>query len=464
MYKIIFLMLFSFSLLNAVLIGSNFDKRDIHILNELDIDSSFITNYELQKTYSRFLKNPDHYKEKLSDATLFVPMINNILRSEGIPSSFIYLAMAESNFTLNAKSSAKAMGLWQFMPATGKVFGLKNDLYVDERMDFVKSTYAATKYLNQMHDKFGKWYLAAMAYNAGQGRVIEAITRATIDLYEEKNGLNNPKKAQISKYRQIIRDYQSKRISFNKVNNIYKEVKNWGITPDIYTLLTVQKETKRQYIPNETREYIRKIVALGMMNNKSFISNDDSYLLNLGDTATSIATIQVKGGMHLKSIADAIGVNYKELAKLNMHLKEYIVPPHAKDYDIYIPYSKLSRYNLNKDSITNDRFTIYRVKRGDSLASIGKKHKINYSIIKDFNKLKSNILSINQKLIIPIVSSKKSSIAQTKISNKSKNYYVKNGDTLYKIAQKYDVSVNKLKKDNNLKNNTINIGDKLVLK
>ncbi len=463
MYKLIFLFIFSFSWLNGALIGSNFDKRDILILNELDIEPSFITDYELQRTYSRFLKNPEHYKENLSDATLFLPMVNNILRSEGIPSSFIYLAMAESIFTLNAKSSAKAIGLWQFMPETGKIYGLDNDLYVDERMDFVKSTYAATKYLKQMHSQFGKWYLAAMAYNAGQGRVIEAITRATIDLYVEQNGPNNPKKEKIKEYRSIISAYQAKRMPFNQVNKIYKEVKKWGITPDIYTLLTVQKETKRQYIPNETRNYIRKIVALGMMNNKSFISNEDSHLLNLGDTATSIATIKVKGGMHLKSIADAIGVNYKELSKLNMHLKEYIVPPSSKEYDIYIPYSKLARYNLSKNSITNDRFAIYKVQRGDSLASIGKKHKLNYKIIKDFNNLKSNLLSLNQKLIIPIVSSSNSKKIVLKNKTKNKSYYVKNGDSLYKIAQMYDISIDKLKKNNNLKNNTIKVGDKLVL-
>lgn len=462
LYKLIFLLFFGVAHLHAALIGSNFDKRDIQILNELDIDPSFITDYELQQTYSRYSRSTDYYKQKLSDATLFVPMIKNILRNEGIPSSFIYLAMAESNFTLDAKSHVKAMGLWQFMPQTGKIFGLENNLYVDERMDFVKSTYAATKYLKRLHEKFGKWYLAAMAYNSGEGRVIEAITRATIDLYVEQNG-SKAKKEEIAQYRQIISNYQSKKVRFRELYQVYKEVKTWGITPDIYTLLSVQNKTRRQYVPNETREYIRKIVALGMMNNKSFISNDDAHLLNMGNTTTSIATVKVKGGMHLQSVASAIGMDYKELAKLNLHIKEYIIPPFVEEYDIYIPYSTLSRFNLNKDQIKNDRFTIYQVKAGDSLASIGKKYKIAYSIIKDFNQLKSNILSVNQKLIVPILNEKNQRVTQQTVSSsKVKSYYVKNGDTLYSISQRYNIALEKLMKDNNLKNSSINIGDKLV--
>lgn len=461
LYKFILLFLFCFSSLQAALIGSNFDKRDIQILNELDIEPSFITDYELQQTYTRYSKRTDYYKQKLSDATLFVPMIKNILRNEGIPSSFIYLAMAESNFTLNAKSKVKAMGLWQFMPETGKIYGLENNLYVDERMDFVKSTYAATKYLKRLHDKFGKWYLAAMAYNSGEGRVVEAITRATIDMYVEQNG-PQAKKDEIARYRDIIEGYQTRKIKFRELYKVYKEIKTWGITPDIYTLLSVQTKTRRQYVPNETREYIRKIVALGMMNNKSFISNEDAHLLNMGNTTTSIATVKVKGGMHLQSVASAIGMDYLELSKLNLHVKEYIVPPSMGEYDIYIPYSTLSRFNLNKDNIKNDRFTIYQVKAGDSLASIGKKYKIAYSIIKDFNNLKSNILSLNQKLIVPIVSSKTVAKIEKPSQAKVQSYYVKSGDTLYNISQRYNLDLDKLMKDNNLKNGLINIGDKLV--
>lgn len=460
MFKVFILFFLSFTYSFTALIGSNFNKLDIQILDELDIEPSFITDYELQKTYNGYItRSTQYYKDKFNDAVYFIPIIKDILRSEGIPSSFVYLAMAESNFTLDARSSVYATGLWQFMPQTGRQYGLKNDLYVDERMDLIKSTYAATRYLKRVHNSFGKWYLAAMAYNCGEGRVIEAITRATIDLYVEQNGYNNSKKTQISQYRQTISAYQSKRVRFNELYKIYKEVTTWGITPDIFTLLKVQKNTRRQYIPNETRNYIRKIVALGMMNNKSFISKEDAHLLNIGSTTNSIATISVKGGIHLRSVAQAIGLRYEELSRLNRHLKEGITPPFAKEYSIYIPYSKLALYNLNKQAINNDRFVVYRVKRGDTLASIGKQYNISYSIIKDFNQLRNNILSINQNLIVPIVQNTVASM-----QNRVKSYYVRSGDTLHKISREFNISVEKLMRDNNLKDSLINIGDKLVLK
>lgn len=456
MNKIFIFLFVSISWVHASLIGSNFDKRDIQILNELDIDPSFITDYELQKTYNSYLRsNKEYYKQKLSDASLFVPKIKDILRSEGIPSLFIYLAMAESNFSLSAKSKVAAMGLWQFMPETGRNYGLSSNLYVDERMDLVKSTYAATKYLKRLHDNFGKWYLAAMAYNCGEGRIIEAITRATIDMYVEKHG-EQAKKEQISQYRRVIRDYQQRKLRFRHLYKVYKEVKNWDVKPDVYQLLVVQKKISRQYIPNETRNYIRKIISLGMMNNKSFISDDDSHLLNMGTTATSIATIKVQGGIHLKSVAKAIGMNYKELANLNRHVKQMIVPPMVSEYEIYIPYSRLSRYNLNKQSMKKDTFKIHLVKSGDTLGGIGRKYGLSYKLIKSFNRLRTNVLSINQKLIIPIPSDYKAS--------KQKSYFVKTGDTLAMISRKFNVNLSKLMEDNNLKNSHIRVGDKIVVK
>lgn len=145
MYKVIILFFLYFSSVHAALIGSNFNKQDINILTELDIESSFITDYELQQSYLKYSKSSTFYKQRFNDATLFIPIIKNILRKDGVPSSFIYLAMAESNFSLAAKGQSKAAGLWQFMPDTGRLFGLDNTNYVDERLDLIKSSQAATK-------------------------------------------------------------------------------------------------------------------------------------------------------------------------------------------------------------------------------------------------------------------------------------------------------------------------------
>lgn len=456
----------------ASLIGSNFNQRDLQVLEDLDIKSSFITDYKLQKTYNYLLSNHNkkNYVRKLSNASLFVPKIKEILRNEGIPSTFLYMAMAESNFTMDARSSVRATGLWQFMSATGRTYGLKNNLYVDERMDLVKSTKAATKYLKYLHKRFGKWYLAAIAYNCGEGRVIEAITRSTLDMYVEQNP-KAKKDPKIKAYRQVIFDYQRKKVKFYKLRRVYNEVKKWDMKPDINKLLIVQNKVSRQYLPSESRQYIRKIISLGMMNNQSFIVQDDnSHLMNMGATS-SVATVSAKGGLHLKSIAKITGMKYKELVNLNKHLKENIIPPFEKNYDIYIPYSRLSRYNANKDQIKDSKLLVYRVQRGDSLGRIGKKYGISYKIIKDFNNLKSNFLSLKQKLIIPVATKERKSKEIMKRAMNFRNvdkkilfYKVKNGDTLYSIARNHKVKLKKLMTDNKLNSNFISIGDKIVIK
>lgn len=439
----------------ASLIGSNFSQRDLQVLKELDIDPSYITDYKLQKTYNRYLINTqDRYVNKFNKASLFVPKVREILKAEGLPETFLFLAMAESNFTIDAKSRVRATGMWQFMSQTAKNMGLKNDIYIDERMDIVKSTEAAAKYLKYLYTQFDKWYLAAIAYNCGQGRVIEAITRATIDMYDKEYGLKNDKSKEIRKYRHTIALYQQKRVRFSELNKIYKEVLTWDVKPDIHELLIEQKNLRRQYLPVESRNYIRKIISLAMMNNQSFITeNDHSHIRNLGLTSP-IATVNVKGGLHLKNIAEAIGMEYRDLKMLNKHIVRNIIPTYNDEYHIYIPYSRLSRFNLNKMNIAPTKYKIHIVQSGDTLYDIGKKYGISHKEIKSFNKLKSSKLSLRQKLVIPFVEGSELI---------TKDYYVKNGDTLLSIAKNHRIELEKLMSDNNLKNALIKKGDKLVI-
>ena len=474
MKNIIFVCLLLQSMIFGSLIGTNVETRDFEVLEELDIDQSFITDYLLQKNYNSLLAkhNQRRYVRKLNNASLFVPKIKEILRQEGLPSIFIYLAMAESNFTIDAKSNVNARGIWQFMKPTAKRFSLKNDIYIDERMDLVKSTYAASKYLKHLKKRFGKWYLAAIAYNCGEGRVIEAITRATIDMYVKKHGKNNKYSKDIRKFRSTISSYTRKRARFSDLNKIYKKVLKWDVKPSIYELLVFQKEISRQYLPKESRNYIRKIISLAMMNNHSFITNEDNaHLLNMG-IANTVATIEVKGGLHLNNIAKAIGMSVKELVSLNKHIKRKIIPPYYKTYNIYIPYNILSRYYKNKNNIKNTRFAIHTVKRGDSLYAIARKYNISYKLIVKQNNLHNYKLSLKQKLLLPMLASeikyiskksKKSKKNRVKNYNVKNTYKVKDGDTLSYISKKYNISVYKLKKYNKLKTSKINIGDRIVI-
>lgn len=453
---------------HASLIGSNFSQRDIQILEDLDIKSSFITDYKLQEVYGQFQnrRNSKHYVKKLNEASLFVPRVKDILKQEGIPAVFIYMAMAESNFTIDARSHVKATGLWQFMSGTAKRYGLRNDMYVDERMDLVKSTFSAAKYLNALHNRFGKWYLAAISYNCGEGRVIEAITRATLDLYVKKYPELKDSK-EIKAYRKTIKEYQQRKVPFVHLGRIYKVVKKWDIKPDVEDLLIVQKGLDRQYLPKESRRYIRKIISLAMMNSQNFIkSNENSHLLNMGISQT-IATVPVKGGLHLKNVAKSMGMTYEDLLKLNKHIKQSIIPPTDKYYTINIPYSRLSRFNENRNEIQDTQFAIHIVKRGDTLSGISRKYKVPMGLIKDYNNFKSNRLSLKQKIVLPIPSDMVGKIKFSQVDNKRKNtrkYTVKSGDSLYSIARKHKMDVKKIMKDNKMKNTFLKIGDRLVLR
>jgi len=441
---------------NATLVSTSFVHNDLSVLEELDINPNYITDYKLQEEFQNRLKfSKKRYAQKLNNAHLFVPQIKKVLRENNIPSAFLYLVMAESNFILDASSNKSAKGLWQFMAPTANYYGLKTNEYIDERMDIVKSTEAAVTYLKKLHSMFDRWYLAAVAYNCGEGRVIEGLTRATIDMYCEDVGYNVCRKEpQINKFRTTMRLYQAKKVKFREINKIYKKVKKWKYKPDIDKLLVVQKGVSRQYIPEESRGYIRKIISLAMMNNSDFLIQDENtHLLNRG-ISDPIASIDVKGGILLRNVAEVIGINKEKLKELNQHIKRDLLPLDNDTYRLYIPYSKLSRYNLNKGNLKSTQYEMYSVKNGDTLASIGRKFGLRYSVIQKHNKMKNTVLRINQSLMIPI---------DPDVYKRPLDYVVKVGDTLGKIASNHKVPFKKLMKDNNLKTSMIHIGDKLVI-
>ncbi len=377
-------------------------------MESFDIDSSFIYDPILNRMRN---EHTTIYKEKrfftpMEDAYLFIPAIKNILAEYGVPAEFLFLAMAESNFSTRAYSRKRASGLWQFMPATGKIYGLKINEYVDERRDLIKSTRAAAKYLSHLHEKFGKWYLAAIAYNCGGGRLGRAIKKAGTD--------------------------------------------------DLAVLLNY----KKRYIPKESRLYIRRIVALAMMGNDEqlLLKSEYGYLLNRAN-AYSISTIKLPKGESLKRVSKLVGIPIKELKKLNRHLKYDFIPPYADNYDIYIPYIKLSDFKQKyyKEKIQNI-YRVHRVKRGDNLSTIGRRYGVPYKVIMDFNRLKSSRLKLKQKLIIPIDSKSKTKKIHSKFY-----YMVKRGDTLESISKRHRVSVKNIKQQNNLKGSLIKVGERLKI-
>ncbi|WP_295007206.1 lytic transglycosylase domain-containing protein [Sulfurimonas sp.] len=406
MKKIIFLLL-PFLLSANLMYTTNYTK-EIGILESFDIESSFLYDpiMNQMKNSKKEVYKDQRFFQAMDDAYIFIPAVKNILAQNGVPPEFLFLAMAESNFSTKAYSVKKASGFWQFMPQTGKIYGLRIDEYVDERRDLVKSTEAAARYLKDLHNQFGKWYLAAIAYNCGGGRLSRAIKSAGTDE------------------------------------------------------LSVLLDPKMKYIPRESRLYIRRIVSLALVGNDEqfLLKSEYEHLLNRAN-AYSISTVKVPRGESLKRVSELVGIPIAELQRLNRHLKYDFVPPYINGYEIHIPYIKLLEFKQKyfEDEIKNI-YRVHIVKKGDSLFGIGKMYNVPHSVIKDFNALKHNRLSLNQKLIIPI-----NNKANVEKMTKEFYYMVKKGDTLASISKQYKVSVQDIKIQNKLNGNIIREGERLKL-
>ena len=407
MFKYLISLFFPIYLIANLTYVSNYNK-ELALLEAFDIKPSFLYDpvmNEMRRKNSTMHRHKLFFKT-MEEAYLFVPAIKNTLSKYDIPQEFLYLAMAESNFKTKAYSKKRAAGLWQFMPATAKYYKLHIDEYVDERRDLIKSTEAASKYLSSLHKRFGKWYLAAIAYNCGGGKLNRAIREAGSDE------------------------------------------------------LSVLLDPDKKYIPRESRLYIRKIVTLALIgtDEQFLFSSEYGHLLNRAN-AYPVATVKLPSGESLQRVAKLISLPLKDLQKLNRHLKYDFVPPYSKYYDVYIPYIKLSEFKQNYfEKSIKSIYKLHKVKRGDTLSTIGRKYHVSYRVIMDFNKLKNTRLRLKQKLIIPITTKD----AIQKINSRF-YHMVKRGDSLESISKAYKVSIHNIKSQNHLKSSLIKIGERLKI-
>ncbi len=397
-FIISFMLLFSFS--QAYFMTQNVVDMDTSVLRDFDVDMKFAKDfmYLLKADKKRDYKIKYFFKV-VKQGQGFIPMFRQIMKDNGVPESMVYLAMAESNFSPHAISHSRATGLWQFMSSTARKFGLNVNEYIDERKDPLKSTRAAARYLKYLHGMFGKWYLAIMAYNCGDGRLRKAIRRAG--------------------------------------------------SSDLGVLL----DAREKYLPKETRLYMRKILSLALLasNKKIILAKGNEYLLNQGNHKP-FDVVKVPPFTSLIYVANIIGVDIKRLKALNPQLKYYFAPPNKGYVNIYIPHSKKVRFIKSfRAKKVYDNFYVHVVKTGETLSSIGRKYKIRYSIIKKFNHLNSNKLKLGQKLIIP-----------TMANIDLNTHTFKSSNSFYDTWKKSSIKVGNLKKINGYKE-YIQLGDKIVM-
>ncbi|HYR08756.1 MAG TPA: transglycosylase SLT domain-containing protein [Longimicrobium sp.] len=291
-------------------------------------------------------------------------MIRSKLRERGMPEDLLYLSMIESGFNPTAKSHASAVGLWQFIEDTGERYGLRVDGYVDERRHPEKSTDAALSYLEDLHGQFGSWYLAAAAYNTGEGRVARVMRQVT---GKEKG----------------------------------RDADFWRI---------------RGRLPKETREYVPLMVAAALIGKepaKYGLGGVQRWMPLESDE------VQVPAGTRLALVAEAVGVSENELKRLNPHLVRAMTPPGKKAYTVRVPRGRTDRYAANFADVQKRagekaaqerreeqrRLAAVRrhtVRRGESLWTIARRYDTTVKKVQAANGLgRRNRIRPGQRLVIP---------------------------------------------------------------
>lgn len=371
--KIFCLIILLYTHLYALQISPEYYTQQTQILRNLDIEPSYLSDVIfLEFKESSIDMHSKTLVDTMREFYKITPIIRKILEKENIPQEFLYLAIVESGLKTHSVSRTKAVGVWQFMKPTAQTLGLRIDPYVDERKDLVKSTYAAIAYLRQLKEQFGKWYLAILAYNCGDGKLRQAIKMAKSD--------------------------------------------------DLKVLLDPDKK----FLPLETRVFIRKILTMAFLaNNNDFLISQDSALLNYA-LSSEVEKILVPASVSLKELAKLAKMPYKEFKRYNSHFNFDFTPPDKKDYYIYVPLGKSSTFKqdlkevkLAKVDTTIPYTKIYVVKKGDSLYTIARKHNISVETIKEYNKIKGNLININQKLVLKIKEKKNEKIQTAKKASKN---------------------------------------------
>jgi membrane-bound lytic murein transglycosylase D len=397
MVKKIAVVLMLLSLFAKDALASFNTRENLRTLRSLDISPSFLKDRGLRRIYnSYFSEKRDGVLRQLAREKEMIGLIRAEISQSHIPKSLFYIAVAESLLNVNDYSSKGARGIWQFIPSTARNYGLKIDRYLDERKDPVKSTKVAFKYLSYLHKLLGKWYLVIMAYNAGEGRVIEGIVRAKVDKLAKRLGNNHPR---IKKYRRIIRAYQNnQRNSFARLFSLYNRLSRVKIS--LIELLRYQPNLQRQYLPRETRNYIRKVVALNLLfNNRKFLGQRYAFLLNL-NSPSSIAKIQVPSKTPLKKISRLTGISLRKLKNLNPQLRKNVTPPYK--CHLYIPYEKLAKLQKQLSPKEVGGVLRYVAKRGDNYYKIAQRFGVSTRELYSYNRSLGRHLKPGQIVVVPL--------------------------------------------------------------
>ena len=446
---------------------------------------------------SMYLKKMNHSIDvMLSMAEYYFPMFEEVLDKYGVPCELKYLAIIESALNTNAVSKAGATGLWQFMMQTGRNYDLEINTFVDERRDPLKATHAAARYLRDLNRIYNNWPLAIASYNCGPGNVNKAIARSggARSFWGVYSYLPRETRGYIPAYIAAVymmnfyglHGLHPKHISIPTANDtvvVHKDVdfasvqKYVGISID--ELKNLNPQYKLQFIPQSEKGY-----ALRLPTNKInvFLKYQDSIYSHSRDSLLNSAvrewksvktiTHRVRKNETVGRVAEMYGVSAADIRRWNNLSKK----AKLKSGQRLIIYKKTQ---ITKDTIKSDNNETTKIAPKDSI------------VVADTNDLKPteksgssrNSTKKQGKEEKKVTVAKNDSVQNTETNKKEEpalktetkktpakpaaktiTHTVKSGENLFRIAQKYNTTVDKIKKDNNLKNDNITVGRKLVIK
>ena len=430
-----------------------------------------------------YTKDPAYLRRMSERAGQYLYHIVEEIENRGMPTELALLPFVESAFQAEALSRAKAAGLWQFMPATGKAYDLAQNLWRDDRRDILESTRAALDYFEYLHGMFGDWHLALAAYNWGEGSVQRAIQRA-----------KRRKQPTDYLHLRMPRETANYVPKLEAVKRIISNPSKYGITlPDVGNEPFFVTITKPRDIDIETAaelagmplEEFRRLnpsyklpVIVASHNNVMLLPADklDFFVDNLaswmdnGQPLSQWTTYRLQQGETLAQVAGRSGMTEDELRKVNgipkgrrVLANSTLLVRSTGTEDQQDIAAELANAKLQLSPTTTWRRVTYRVRSGDTLSGIARRWRITMKSIVTANRLRSDRLRVGQRLVLTVPNVPRQAIASTQRSESSQHviHRVRSGETLSTIASRYGVSISQLKMTNRIRTNLIRPGQRL---